>query len=58
MCVSVVVRQRVEQTNGPARRSRGVGRKRATTGHMGKTKLEKHTTSKDVVIKLKLEMMK
>jgi hypothetical protein len=57
-CVSVVVRQRVEQSDGPARRSRGGGRKRATTGHMGKAKLEKHTASKVVAIKLKTEMMK
>ena len=57
-CVSVVVRQRVEQTEGPSRRSEGGGRKRATTGHMGKTKLEKHTASKGVANKLKMEMMK
>ena len=37
-CVSVGVRQRVEQREEPARRSRGGGRKSAAKGHMGKTK--------------------
>ena len=53
-CVSVVVRQRVEQSHKPARRSQCGGKKRATTCHMGNPMLEKHTTSKDVAIKLKL----
>ena len=57
-CVSVVVRQKVEQSEGPACRSRGGGKKRATPGHMGRAMLEKHSSSKGVAIKLNMEMIK
>ena len=36
--MSTVVRARVEQADGPAIRSKSVGRKRSTTGHMNKDK--------------------
>jgi len=56
--ISIVVRQRVEQVEGPAIRSLGGGRKRATTGHMGKAKMMKHEASKQEVIMVKTDKSK
>jgi hypothetical protein len=54
--MSTVVRARVEQVHGPAKRSQSAGRKRAATGHMNKVKKAKHSEAKSIAVSLKKEM--
>ena len=56
VAVSTVVRQRVEQDQGPAVRSQKK-RFRTATGHMSKAKLQKHEESKDKVMMVKQEQV-
>ncbi len=55
--MSIVVRARVEQVDGHAKRSQSAGRKRAATGHMNKVKKAKHSEAKSIAVSLKKEMM-
>ncbi len=54
--MSTVVRARVEQVDGPAKRSQFDVRKRAATGHMNKAKKEKHPETKALAVHLKKEL--
>ncbi len=55
--MSTVVRARVEQVDGRAKRSQSAGRKRVATGHMNKVKKAKHSEAKSIAVSLKNEMM-
>ena len=55
--MSTVVRARVEQVDGPAKRSESASMKRAATGHMIKAKKAKHSETKSIAVSLKKELM-
>jgi len=55
--MGTVVRARVEQVDGPAKRSQSAGRERAATGHMNKAKQAKHSEAKSIAVSLKKELM-
>ncbi len=55
--MSIVVRVRVEQVDGHAKRSQSVGGKRAATGHMNTVKKAEHLEAKATTMQLKKELI-